>query len=281
MHINPDKVIADARASLEEDVGSGDISADLIPPHTRARAELISREPMIVAGIPWVNAVFELVDPEITLEWCVRDGDWLSAPSTLCWIEGSAKKILTAERAALNFLQTLSGTATQTRHYVNELKNSKTLLLDTRKTLPGLRCAQKYAVTCGGGHNHRMGLFDAFLIKENHIKAAGSITLAIQKARSIRDDVLLEIEVENLTELREALEAMPDRILLDNFSLTDLREAVLLDKPKDLTLEVSGGVTLSTLAAIAETGVDYISVGAITKSVQAIDLSILIRTICT
>lgn len=279
MHLDNTKILADAKQALEEDVGSGDLSAELIPAEIEATAELISREPMVVSGMAWVNAVFQLVDPKITLDWQVIDGDWLDTPSHLCWIKGSAQNILTAERAALNFLQTLSGTATQTKYYVDELKESKTQLLDTRKTLPGLRYAQKYAVTCGGGHNHRMGLYDAFLIKENHIKAVGSIRLAIQKARRLRQDVLLEVEVENLAELHEAIEAEPDRILLDNFSLTDLREAVRMKRPAKVALEVSGGVTRANLGAIAKTGVDYISVGAITKSVQAIDLSILIRTI--
>jgi nicotinate-nucleotide pyrophosphorylase (carboxylating) len=281
------RILADVRRALEEDVGTGDLSAGLIPNEIQALAELVSREPMLVCGIPWVNTVFQLVNPSITIEWQVKEGEWLAHPSRLCWIRGPAASILTAERAALNFLQTLAGTATKTKHYVDALKNtqsqsksiSKTQLLDTRKTIPGLRYAQKYAVSCGGGTNHRMGLYDAFLIKENHIMASGSIRAAIEKARSLRPEVLLEVEVENLKELAEAIDAKPDRILLDNFSLKALEEAVKVPRPDKITLEVSGGVTLTNIRAIAETGVDYISVGDITKSVKAIDLSMLIRSV--
>ena len=273
------QVLEDVRRALQEDVGTGDVSAALLSPHTQAGADLISREPMLVCGIPWVQAVFNQVNADIQLEWQVKDGDWLDAPGTLCVIRGLAKDILTAERSALNFLQTLSGTATQTRAYLLQLKGTNTRLLDTRKTLPGLRLAQKYAVSCAGGNNHRLGLYDAFLIKENHIKACGSITEAIRRARAVNRGLLVEVEVETLDELREALAAGPDRIMLDNFSLNTMAEAVALNRPRRCELEASGGIDLATVKRIAQTGVDYISVGAITKSVRAIDLSLLVRTI--
>lgn len=272
-------ILADVRRALEEDLGSGDPGAALLPAHLIAEAEIISREPMLLCGIPWVNAIFAELDPTIELNWQTSEGDWLSQASTLCQIKGPAAAILTGERSALNFLQTLSATATQTRRYVDALRGSNTRLLDTRKTLPGLRLAQKYAVACAGGVNHRLGLYDAFLIKENHIKACGSITKAIQRARSLRSDLFVEVEVETLPELAEALEAKPDRILLDNFSITKLKEAVLLNQSYGCELEASGGIDLSNLALIAQTGVDFISVGAITKSIQAIDLSLLIRDV--
>lgn len=281
----PDKkrVVADAKRALEEDLGSrernGDVSAQLIPADLEASAEIISREPMLVCGIDWVNAVFEWVNPDIRLEWKVADGDWCAEALTLCTIRGKARDILSAERSALNFLQTLSATATQTRAYVLALAHSKTKVLDTRKTIPGLRYAQKYAVQAAGGSNHRMGLYDAFLIKENHIASCGSITEAINKARQLDRQLFLEVEVENIEQLKEALKAKPDRILLDNFTKESLHSALALKEkePSAIPFEVSGGVTLDTIKDIAEMGVDYISVGAITKSIQAIDLSLLIR----
>lgn len=276
MNIKHSDILADVRRALLEDVGEGDVTAALLPKDLIVEAKLISREPMLVCGRPWVEAVFAEVNPTIELNWLVNEGDWLTVPSTLCRLKGPAAAILTAERSALNFLQTLSATATQTHQYLLKLKGSKTSLLDTRKTLPGLRLAQKYAVACAGGVNHRMGLYDAFLIKENHIKACGSITKAIERARQIRSDLLVEIEVETLDELSEALEAKPDRILLDNFSEAMLKEAVQINQPYRCKLEASGGIDLSTIAAVAQIGVDYISVGAITKSIQAIDLSLLI-----
>ena len=211
------------------------------------------------------------------MDWHAAEGVWLDKPATLCTIHGLAHTILTAERTALNFLQTLSATATQTYRYVQQLRGSQTRLLDTRKTLPGLRVAQKYAVTCGGGLNHRMGLYDAYLIKENHIKACGSVAQAIILARQAHKHLLVEIEVETLDELREALAAGPDRILLDNFSPDLLAEAVKINLPKKCTLEASGGITLENIAVFAQSGVDFISVGAITKSIQAVDLSLLIK----
>lgn len=270
-------VLADVRRALAEDIGTGDVTAALIPTNQVAEAEILSREPMLVCGRPWVEAVFAEVNATIRLDWLVKEGEWLVRPTTLCRIKGPAAAILTAERSALNFLQTLSATATQTHRYLEALKGSSTRLLDTRKTLPGLRLAQKYAVACAGGVNHRMGLYDAFLIKENHIKACGSITHAIEQARLRNTNLLVEVEVETLTELREALAAKADRILLDNFSAEMLEQAVKIKQPYRCELEVSGGIDIATAKVIAQTGVDYISVGAITKSIQAIDLSLLIK----
>jgi nicotinate-nucleotide pyrophosphorylase (carboxylating) len=273
-----DKILIDVRQALLEDVGTGDVSAALLSESLMAEAEIVSREPMLVCGIPWVDAVFHEVNDTIELDWLVKEGSWLDSPTTLCMVKGPAPSILTAERTALNFLQTLSGTATQTQHYLVKIKGTGAGLLDTRKTLPGLRLAQKYAVVCAGGKNHRMGLYDAFLIKENHIKACGSLSKAIKKARKMRPDLFVEVEVETLNELHEALTVKPDRILLDNFTYSMLIEAVRINNHR-CELEVSGGVDLSSIEAIAQTGVDYISVGAMTKSVRAIDLSLLIRTV--
>jgi len=266
----------DVAHALSEDVGSGDITASLLPANVELKAKVISREPCVVAGQPWFDAVFHAVHPEINIKWLVDEGVYQSQPTTLCELSGEGRAILTAERTALNFLQTLSATATQTYHYCQRIKQYPTKLLDTRKTLPGLRYAQKYAVKMGGGVNHRFGLYDALLIKENHIKACGSITAAIHQGRSYYQGVFLEVEVETLDELQEALLAKPDRILLDNFSLVDLEKAAVMNKDHGCMLEASGGVSLETIASIAATGVDFISVGAITKSIQAIDLSLLV-----
>lgn len=276
--MTPDKsqILTNVRNALTEDIGTGDVTAALLPADKTVDAVIISREPMLVCGRPWVDCTFAEVDPTIKVEWLVEEGAWLDLPTTLCNIRGLARSILTAERTALNFLQTLSATATQTRTYLQPLQGYKTQLLDTRKTLPGLRLAQKYAVACAGGTNHRLGLYDAFLIKENHIKACGSIRAAIDLARQSTPGLLIEIEVETLDELREALECHPDRIMLDNFNLQMLEEAVKINQQR-CQLEASGGIDLSTIAGVAQTGVDYISVGAMTKSVQAIDLSLLIR----
>lgn len=279
MNLKSEDILRDVKRALQEDVGEGDVSAALLDPSRYVEAEIISREPMLLCGTPWVNAVFKEVDPAIDLIWLTQEGQWLDKPTTLCRVKGPATSILTAERSALNFLQTLSATATQTHYYLEQLKGSQTRLLDTRKTIPGLRLAQKYAVACAGGTNHRMGLYDAFLIKENHIKACGSITKAISQARAMNKGLLVEVEVETLDELREALAAKPDRVLLDNFTKDMLKEAVTINKAYDCELEASGGVDLATIASIAETGVDYVSVGAITKSIQAIDLSLLVRDI--
>jgi nicotinate-nucleotide pyrophosphorylase (carboxylating) len=261
---------ADVAHALREDVGNGDVTAALLPEHLVVEAEIISREPMVVCGQLWVDEVFHQVDDQIEISWQVTEGAILEKPALLCRLHGSARSLLTAERTALNFLQTLSATATQTHRYVQQLEGTKTRLLDTRKTIPGLRVAQKYAVTCGGGVNHRMGLYDAFLIKENHIKACGSIAQAIALARQTHNNILVEVEVETLDELREALAAKPDRILLDNFSVNMLEEAVKINQSTHCALEVSGGVTLENVTNIARLGVDFISVGAITKSIHAI-----------
>ncbi len=272
-------VKVDVSRALAEDVGTGDVSSVLIPENRIASADVISREPMLVCGIPWFNTVMTEVNPVLKVSWLVKEGQWLNEPRVLCHIHGPASSLLTAERTALNFLQTLSATATETYRYISALQGLPTRLLDTRKTIPGLRFAQKYAVVCAGGVNHRMGLYDAILIKENHITACGSIRLAIEKARQISPSLFLEVEVETLTQLREAFDMEPDRILLDNFSVDNLQAAVQMNTPKRCDLEASGGVNLSTVRTIAETGVDFISVGSITKSIQAIDLSLLIRKI--
>ncbi|KTD30778.1 nicotinate-nucleotide pyrophosphorylase [Legionella moravica] len=279
MKIDSLQVASDVKRALLEDIGTGDVTAALLPSHLIVEAEIISREPMLVCGQPWVNEVFAQIDDKIEIEWLVSEGDWLAAPASLCILHGTASSILTAERTALNFLQTLSATATQTHHYVEKLRGTKTRLLDTRKTIPGLRLAQKYAVHCGGGVNHRMGLYDAFLIKENHIKACGTIAQAINLARKTNKHLLVEIEVETLDELREAFDAHPDRILLDNFSLEMLVQAVQMNQPKYCELEASGGINSDNIAEVARCGVDFISVGAITKSVNAIDLSLLVREV--
>ena len=248
----------------------------MVPKNATTKAIILSREPMLVCGIPWVNHVFLNIDATLKVEWHVSEGDYLAEPMTLAVITGSVRSILTAERTALNFLQTLSGVSTETRRYVVCLEGTQTKLLDTRKTLPGLRYAEKYAVVCGGGVNHRIGLYDAVLIKENHISACGSIKNAVHMARERALGEWIEVEVETLDEFKEALSAAPDRILLDNFDETMLTEAVRLDHTNSILLEASGGIGLSNIASIAQTGVDYISVGAITKSVRAIDLSLLL-----
>ena len=270
------EILFDVNLALREDIGSGDISAELLPEAMTGHAEIISREPMVVCGQAWALQTFLAVDAAIELEWLVKEGAYLNHPATLCIVKGPVRSILTAERTALNFLQTLSATATHTRQYVEQLKGTSAILLDTRKTIPGLRSAQKYAVVCGGGKNHRLGLYDAFLIKENHIKACGSITIAIEKARILHPDRFLEIEVENIEQLQEAFQAQPDRILLDNFNLEMMTAAVAMNQ-SGIPLEASGGVSLSNLHLIAATGVNFISVGSITKSIQAIDLSLLLR----
>ncbi len=279
MTIDLAKVASEVIPALHEDIGTGDVTAALLPASLRVRAEIISREPMLVCGQAWVNAAFELVDKQTILHWKVAEKSWLAEPAVLCVIEGQARSILTAERTALNFLQTLSATATLTKQYVQRLQGSHTRLLDTRKTLPGLRFAQKYAVTCGGAVNHRMGLYDAFLIKENHIKACGSVAQAIALARKTNQQLMVEIEVEDLSQLAEALIAKPDRVLLDNFTYDMLVQAVKMNQPKGCELEASGGINMDNIAAFAKSGVDFISVGALTKSIQAIDLSLLIRDV--
>ena len=260
------------RFALAEDIGSGDITAQLIPADHTANARIITRENAVICGVNWVNEVFQQIDNSITVTWHIADGDYVTANSVLFELSGPARALLTGERTALNFLQLLSGTATICKHYSDLVAHTDVRLLDPRKTIPGLRTAQKYAVTCGGCHNHRIGLYDAFLIKENHIAACGGIAAAILAARDIAPLKPVEVEVENLTELDIALEGNADIIMLDNFSLEDMREGVARTAGRS-TLEASGNVSTQTLAAIAETGVDFISIGALTKHAQAIDLS--------
>ncbi|APZ41757.1 carboxylating nicotinate-nucleotide diphosphorylase [Acidihalobacter ferrooxydans] len=259
-------------AALAEDYGSGDLTAALIPKDTQATATVITRENAVICGAPWFDAVFARIDPRIDIQWAVAEGDTATANQPLCRLRGPARALLSGERTALNFLQTLSGTATVTRRYADLLAGSDTRLLDTRKTLPGLRRAQKYAVRCGGGHNHRMGLYDAILIKENHIAAAGSIGAAVAQARALSPGVTVEVETENLAELDAALSAGADIIMLDEFTDADMREAVRRTRGR-AELEVSGSVDETRLAQLANIGVDSISVGALTKHVRAVDLS--------
>ena len=265
------------RDAIAEDLGflplaQGDITASLIPVSQQATATIISREPCVVCGIAFADEVFRQLGNDVSIEWLVTDGEQIAADTLLCRLTGPARILLTGERTALNFIQLLSGTATTTAHYVTYLKGSNTRLLDTRKTLPGLRFAQKYAVSTGGGKNHRIGLFDAFLIKENHIAAAGSIANAVATARQNFPGKPVEVETENLDELQQALSAGADIIMLDNFSTPDIEKAVAITQGK-AKLEVSGNITSERLAELAATGVDYISSGALTKHVQAIDLS--------
>lgn len=259
--------------ALAEDVRTGDVTANLIPEGRRAEAAVICREAAILCGISWFDAVFLQLDADIEINWQYSDGDTIAPNTRLCSLRGHARSLLTGERTALNFLQALSGTATTTRAYSERVSGTRCKILDTRKTIPGLRSAQKYASRCGGAHNHRMGLFDAILIKENHIIVAGSIALAVAKARETKLPV--QVEVENLAQVSEALEAGADSLLLDNFSLADLKRAVVLNggAGANANLEASGGLSLEEITAVANTGVDYISVGALTKHLRAIDLS--------
>jgi nicotinate-nucleotide pyrophosphorylase (carboxylating) len=266
------EIEANVRRALAEDIGSGDITAQLIPAERLAQASIITREAAVIAGTAWVDAVFRQLDPRVAVHWQVRDGERVSANQTLFHLEGPARALLSGERSALNFLQTLSAVATRCQHYADLVQGTAVKLLDTRKTLPGLRLAQKYAVTCGGCHNHRIGLFDAFLIKENHIAACGGIAQAIQTAHSIAPGKPVEVEVESLDELRQALDAGADIVMLDELSLDEMREAVTITAGR-AKLEASGGINDSTLRAVAETGVDYISIGTLTKDIKAVDLS--------
>lgn len=268
----PNDIQTTVARALAEDIGTGDVTAGLIPADKQASATVISREDATLCGVAWFNEVFRQLDPAVQIDWQYQDGDRVEANALLCTLRGSARSILSGERAALNFLQTLSATATATRRYVELVAHTQCRILDTRKTLPGLRTAQKYAVLCGGGTNHRIGLYDRVLIKENHIMAAGSITAAIQQARQLHPGILVEVETENLQELAEASAAQADIIMLDEYSLADMREAVRVTAGK-VPLEASGGVSPETLVAIAETGVDFVSIGGITKHVRAVDLS--------
>ncbi len=264
-----DEVVQQA---LAEDIQGGDLTASLLPDDSRSKTRVITREKAIICGIPWFNSVFKQLDENIKVSWLVKDGEMAEANQELCNLEGLTKPILTGERTALNFLQTLSATATAAHNYVEVLKGTKTKLLDTRKTIPGLRDAQKYAVKTGGGKNHRIGLYDGILLKENHIDAAGSITAAVVEAKKRYPEIPVEVEVENMDQLNEAIEAGTDIIMLDNFTNDKMCEAVEFTNGRS-KLEASGGYDKESLRAAAETGVDYISVGALTKHVKAVDLS--------
>ena len=264
--------------ALDEDIRTGDVTASLIDPEKKAHAKIITRQPAVVCGRPWVDEVLRQVDATITPQWHIKDGDQVQTGALLLELTGKARSLLTAERTALNFLQLLSGTATRTNTYVQMIEGTGATLLDTRKTIPGLRLAQKYAVKTGGAENHRIGLFDAFLIKENHIEAAGSITAAIKTARQLQGDLRVEVEVESLEQLSEAIMATPDWIMLDNFTLGDMRKAVDIASNTGIKLEASGGIeTSAELKKIASTGVNYISIGALTKHNEAIDLSMRLQ----
>lgn len=270
----------DVKRAIAEDVGSGDLTASLIPADAKATATIITREDAVICGIDWVNTCFRLINSTIHIKWLVNEGEKISANQTLCEINGNARALLTAERCALNFLQLLSAVATQTRQFVMAVSGTKAQILDTRKTIPGLRLAQKYAVTVGGGANQRLALYDGILIKENHIAAAGSIQAALTQANTLHPNVSIQIEVEDLTQLKEALSAGANSVLLDNFGLKDMKEAVQINVTSyhgRAKLEASGGVNLSAARAIALTGVDRISIGGITKNIRAIDLSLRIK----
>lgn len=273
-------LVDQVKNALSEDIGAGDLTAALIPADKQMSGRVIARENGVLAGSEWFNEVFRQLDPAVTITWLATDGDLLSANQPLCTLKGPARALLTGERTALNFIQLLSAVATRTASYVDAVSSSNCKILDTRKTIPGLRLAQKYAVLCGGGKNHRIGLFDAVLIKENHIASAGSIAAAVSLARkqarenatSANQQLMVEVEVESLNELAQAIAAGADRILLDNFSLTDLETAVKTNAGRS-ELEASGGITLETIGPIADTGVDFISVGELTKTIDALDLS--------
>jgi nicotinate-nucleotide pyrophosphorylase (carboxylating) len=267
-----ERVAGDVSRALAEDIGDGDRTAALIPAETRLTTRVISRETAVLCGGPWFTETFRQLEPTVQVAWQAGEGDIIHRNQVLCQLTGPARAVLSGERTALNFLQTLSGTATQARRYVDAVAGTGAVILDTRKTLPGLRLAQKYAVRCGGARNHRMGLYDAILVKENHISAAGSIGAAVRAAQRLYPGLLLEVEVETLEQLEEACAAGAQRALLDNFSLKSLRAAVAGYRGR-IELEASGGVDLESVRAVAESGVDFISTGAITKSVQATDFS--------
>lgn len=268
-----DEIRKQVQQALNEDIQSGDVTAQLLPENKESRAQLICREKAILCGRDWFDSAFTVLNPEINIQWYFEDKQNIDENDIICSITGNARHILTAERTALNFLQTLSATATQTARYVKAIENTDCKILDTRKTIPGLRLAQKYAVTCGGGVNHRVGLYDMILIKENHIHAAGSITAAVKTARKIHPELKIEVEAENLDELLQAIECNVDRVLLDNMDIKTLEKAVQL-ADKKIPLEASGNITLDNIRSVAETGVDFISTGAITKNIKAIDFSL-------
>lgn len=265
-------IVTSVKQALAEDIGDGDITAHLVDKNTKAKAAIIARQDAVLCGRPWASEVFSRLNPEIEQNWHLNDGQDISAGQVICEFNGAARDLLTGERTALNFLQTLSGTATRTRQYVNAVSGTDARILDTRKTIPGLRLAQKYAVKCGGGENHRTGLYDGVLIKENHIAACGSLDRAIADALSVKKDILVEMEVETLEQLRIAIDAGVKRVLLDNMSIEQLGKAVAMAE-KRVLLEASGGITLDNVESIAQTGVDYISIGDITKNIDAVDLS--------
>ena len=268
-------VSASVRNALSEDIGRGDLTAALVPAGQRADATIITRDGAVICGQPWVKEVFRQLDPAITLDWRIGEGDNAIQSQTICELHGPARALLTGERTALNFLQTLSAVASATRVCVEAVAGTRARILDTRKTIPGLRLAQKYAVRIGGGTNHRMGLYDGILVKENHIMAAGGISAAVRQAREHGDGVLLEVEVETIGQASEAMAAGADRLLLDNFSIAQMGEAVALRDRQSpaIALEASGGISFNNLRAVAETGVDFISIGALTKNIRAVDLS--------
>jgi len=274
--VDPKIIDEDVRRFLAEDVGTGDLTALVIPEEKSAKATVVTREAMLVCGQAWVDAVFKKLDPDVEIDWQYKEGQQAFSGDVLCYLSGSARALLTGERAALNMLQTLSATASLASQFAKALEGTSTVVLDTRKTIPGLRLAQKYAVRCGGAMNHRVGLYDGILIKENHIMAAGSIKNAVAAARVVSNTVEVEVEVENIAEVKQALDAKADILLLDNFSLEQLKEAVALNKGV-AKLEASGNVNLSTIRDIAKTGVDFISVGALTKNIQAVDLSMRVN----
>lgn len=269
----PADIASTVRRALNEDLGTGDLTARLLPEDAGGAAQVVSRDNAILCGVAWFNEVFRQLDERVRVDWLRGDGDSIEADGAVCTLSGPVRALLSGERTALNFLQLLSGTATVTREYVSLIAHTKTRLLDTRKTLPGLRSAQKYAVLCGGGANHRMGLYDAILIKENHIRASGSITAVLAQARESHR--LIEIEVESVSQLREALDAGADSIMLDNFTADEIRQAVILNNGR-ARLEISGGVDKNSLAELSATGADFISVGALTKNVRAVDFSMLL-----
>lgn len=272
MNIPQSYIQSSVSIALAEDVGAGDVTGVLIPEDEISMATIISRDDAVVCGMDWVEEVFSQLDNDIHIEWEVEDGDTVEAGQTLCSLSGNSRALLTGERTALNFLQTLSATATISKQYANAIAGTDCKVLDTRKTIPGLRVAQKYAVSCGGCFNHRIGLFDAVLIKENHIEAAGSIARAVDEARFSSPDLTVEVEVENMDELQQALDAGVDRIMLDNFSPEKIKEAINVSDGK-VELEASGGITLENIREYAETGIDFISIGALTKDIASIDLS--------
>jgi nicotinate-nucleotide pyrophosphorylase (carboxylating) len=272
MSVSQSTIEETVHIALREDIGDGDITAELIPVDAVSLANVISREDCVFCGMDWFEEVFRQIDDQVFIEWHVQDGDNISAGDTICSLSGPSRSLLTGERTALNFAQTLSATATRAASYAKAVAGTAAVVLDTRKTIPGLRAAQKYAVTCGGCQNHRMGLYDAILIKENHIAAAGDIQTAVDQARFHSPGYPVEVEVEDIVQLEQAIAARVDRVLLDNFTPERIREAVKLSNGR-IALEASGGITLDNIREFAETGVDYISTGSLTKDIIAIDLS--------